>query len=176
MMNLEKPESHFDAVVCVFGIFFVPDMAAALHELRLRVRPGGKLAITTWGPNFFEPVTTNFWNAIREVRRDLYKGFNPWDRISDPKSVVALFNEAGIDEVAAVAEKAEHPIPSPDAWWSAVLGSGYRGTIDQLDADQREYVRSINSDFIQRNGVRAVEANVVYAIAQARGFPSSLLV
>ena len=27
------------------------------------------------------------------------------------------------------------PIPSPDAWWSAVLGSGYRGTIDQLDAD-----------------------------------------
>ena len=78
---------------------------------------------------------------------------------------MALFNEAGIDEVAAVAEKAEHPIPSPDAWWSAVLGSGYRGTIDQLDADQREYVRSVNSDFIQRNGVRAVEASVVYAIA-----------
>src|SRR6476660_383309 len=81
IMNLDQPESHFDAVVCVFGIFFVPDMAAALRELWRRVRPGGKLAITTWGPNFFEPVTTSFWNAIREVRHDLYKGFNPWDRI-----------------------------------------------------------------------------------------------
>ena len=29
MLELRFPDSHFDAVVCVFGIFFVPDMAAA---------------------------------------------------------------------------------------------------------------------------------------------------
>jgi ubiquinone/menaquinone biosynthesis C-methylase UbiE len=81
-----RPESKFHAVVCVFGIFFVPDMPAAVRELWRVVRPGGRLAITTWGPNFFEPATTAFWNAVREVRPDLYKGFNPWDRISDPPS------------------------------------------------------------------------------------------
>jgi ubiquinone/menaquinone biosynthesis C-methylase UbiE len=169
MMNLNQPEYHFDAVVCVFGIFFIPDMTAALRELWRRVQPGGKLAITTWGPNFFEPVTAVFWNAIREVRPDLYKDFNPWDRICDPTALMALFREAGIDEVEAVAEKGEHPIPSPDAWWAAVLGSGYRGTIDQLDADQVDHVRNVNSAFIRQNGVRSVEANVVYAIAHARG-------
>ena len=45
--------------------------------------------MTTWGPRFLEPATTAFWNAVREVRPDLYKGFNPWDRISDPESVRA---------------------------------------------------------------------------------------
>jgi ubiquinone/menaquinone biosynthesis C-methylase UbiE len=49
-----RPESQFDAVVCVFGIFFVADMAAAVRSLWRAVRSGGKLAITTWGPRFFE--------------------------------------------------------------------------------------------------------------------------
>ena len=167
MMKLNEPDAHFDAVVCVFGIFFVPEMAAALGELWRRVRAGGKLAITTWGPNFFEPVTTVFWDAIREMKPELYKGFNPWDRICDPESLVSLFEEAGINDVEAVGEKGEHSIPSPDAWWSAILGSGYRGTIDQLDANQREYVRVVNSNFIRQNRVRTVAANVVYAIARA---------
>src|SRR5262249_41588887 len=40
----------FDAVVCVFGIFFVPDREALVRELWRLVAPGGVLAITTWGP------------------------------------------------------------------------------------------------------------------------------
>ena len=51
MLSMRFPVASFDAVVCVFGIFFVPDMARAVSELWSRVRPGGKLAVTT-GPNF----------------------------------------------------------------------------------------------------------------------------
>ena len=50
MLALDYPDASFDVVVCVFGIFFVPDMAAAARELWRIVRPGGRLAITTWGP------------------------------------------------------------------------------------------------------------------------------
>jgi len=165
MLDLRLPKSEFDAVVCVFGIFFVPDMSAAVRALWHVVRPGGKLAITTWGPRFFEPASTAFWNAIREVRPDLYKGFNPWDRICDPPSVRALLSEAGVEQAIAVAEAGAHPIPSPDAWWAAVLGSGYRGTLEQLDANAREQVRTANLNYIIHSGIRSVEANVVYAVA-----------
>src|SRR5688572_14226572 len=99
MLDLGFNDSEFDAVVCVFGIFFVPDMPPAVRELWRLVRPGGKLGITTWGPNLFEPVNTAFWNSIREVRPDLYKIFNPWDRICDPPSLRALFHEGGVENV-----------------------------------------------------------------------------
>jgi ubiquinone/menaquinone biosynthesis C-methylase UbiE len=165
MLDHRMPDAHFDAVVCVFGIFFVPDMAAAVRSLWRAVRPGGKLAITTWGPRFFEPVNTAFWSAVREVRPDLYRGFNPWDRITEPSAVRALLRDAGIIDADVVAESGEHPIASPQAWWAAVLGSGFRGTIEQLDAAQRERVRASNFDYIHRAGIRSIEANVVYAIA-----------
>jgi ubiquinone/menaquinone biosynthesis C-methylase UbiE len=168
MLELPFPDAQFDAVVCVFGVFFVPDMAAAVRSLWRVVKPGGRLAITTWGPRFFEPANSAFWNAVRAERPELYKGFNPWDRIVEPAAVLALFREAGVEGGEAVAEAGEHPIPDPEAWWSAVLGSGYRGTVEQLDAAQRERVRQANLDYVRKSGIKAVEANVVYAIAGKR--------
>ena len=161
-------ESSFHAVVCVFGIFFLPDMQAGVRELWRVLRPGGKLAITTWGPRFFEPASTAFWNSVREVRPDLYKGFNPWDIVCDPQSLRNLLSQGGIEQADVAAEAGAHAVPSPDAWWSMVLGTGYRGTVEQLDADDRERVRLANLNYIQTSGLRSVEANVVYAVATKR--------
>ena len=166
LLDMHLSDTQFDAVICVFGIFFIPDMPAAVRALWHAVRPGGKLAVTTWGPRFLEPATTAFWNAVREVRPDLYKGFNPWDRISDPASLRALLRDGGIERAEVVAEPGTHLIPSAGAWWSAVLGSGYRGTVDQLDAAALKRVYEANVSYIQASGISSVEANVLYAIAQ----------
>jgi len=164
-LELPVEPASFDAVVCVFGIFFVPDMAAAVRSLWRAVRPGGKLAVTTWGPRWFEPGSTAFWDAVRAERPDLYKGFNPWDRITEPEAVIGLLREGGVAGAEAVAEAGEHPIPTPEAWWSAVIGTGYRGTFDKLDRVQQDRVRSANLEHVRRTGMRSIEANVVYAIA-----------
>lgn len=161
----ESEDGSFDTVVCVFGIFFVPDMEAALRELRRVVRNGGRVAITTWGPRFFEPASTVFWNSIRDVRPDLYKGFNPWDRISEVDAVVRLLGAAGLTEMEAVAESDTQTVNEPEDWWAMIMGSGYRGTVEQLSPEDRERVRGVNLDFIQRTSLRALEANVIYAQA-----------
>src|SRR5262245_27197030 len=129
---LPFPDGSFDAVVCVFGIFFVPDMEAAVRELRRVLRADGRLAITTWGPRFFEPVNSAFWDSVRNLRPELYKGFNPWDRICEVDAVRALLETAGLDEIQVVPEMDSQPLASPEDWWPMVMGSGYRGTIDQL--------------------------------------------
>jgi ubiquinone/menaquinone biosynthesis C-methylase UbiE len=165
MLDLGLPESSFDAVVCVFGIFFVPDMQAAVGKLWRLVRPGGVLAITTWGPRFFEPANTALWGSIRAVRPDLYKSFNPWDRICEPQAVRSLFAAAGVEDLTVVAEAGTHPLSSAEDWWPMVLGTGYRGTVEQLSAEDRERVRLETIDFIRRADVRSVEANVIYAVA-----------
>jgi ubiquinone/menaquinone biosynthesis C-methylase UbiE len=165
ILDLRLPADHFDAVVCVFGIFFVPDMPAAVRALWQVLRPGGTLAVTTWGPRFFEPASTAFWNAVREVRPDLHKGFNAWDRISEPAELHAILTDGGAQNIEIVAEAGTHSISSPEAWWAAVLGSGFRGTLEQMDADARERVRVANSTYIRASSIRSVEANVLYALA-----------
>ncbi len=165
LTNLPFEDASFDIVVCVFGIFFVPDMEAALRELKRVLRTGGSLAITTWGPKFAEPADTAFWNSIRRVRPDLYKGFNPWDRISEINDLRSLFIGADLPEVEVVAEAGSQPINSPDDWWAMILGSGYRGTVEQLSAREQEQVRSENFDFIRQASLEAIETNVVYAVA-----------
>ena len=165
ILDLGLPGGDFDAVVCVFGIFFVPDIADAVRELWRLVRPGGQLAITTWGPRFMEPVNTAFWDSVREVRPTLYKGFNPWDRVSEPETVRSLLASAGVRDPTVVAESGSQPLEAPEDWWPMVLGTGYRGTIEQLDVEARDRVRAGCLHFIQSARVRSVEVNVVYATA-----------
>jgi len=42
MENLGYPDQFFDAVICVFAIFFVPDVAKQISELWRMVRPNGR--------------------------------------------------------------------------------------------------------------------------------------
>jgi ubiquinone/menaquinone biosynthesis C-methylase UbiE len=165
MLSLRFPAQSFDAVVCVFGIFFVPDMVMAVKELWRRVRPGGRLAVTTWGPNFLEPGNNVFWRSIMDVRPDLYKGFNPWDRIDNPGSLKKILNNAEVASAKITSENRLHPINSGDDWWAIVLGSGYRGTVEQLNPAERETVKEVNLAFIRDGKISAIETNVLYALA-----------
>jgi ubiquinone/menaquinone biosynthesis C-methylase UbiE len=156
----------FDAVVCVFGLVFVPDMAGALRRMWGWVRPGGRLAVTTWGRRLFHPADALFWEAVRAERPDLYRGFNPWDRIAEPEALSRLFAESGVPEVEVEAEEGVHPIPAPEDWWTVVMGSGYRGTIEALDPESRARVRERTLRALAATGAREVETNVVYAVAK----------
>jgi hypothetical protein len=73
------------------------------------VRPGGKLAITTWGPDLFEPASSAFWDAIGNVRPDLHRNFNLWDRISEPSGLYTMLAEAGVLTDNIVTETGTHP-------------------------------------------------------------------
>ena len=143
-------------------------MEAALRELTRVLSSDGLLAITTWGPRFFEPASAAFWNSVRDVRSDLYKNFNPWDRISEPETLRSLLESAALTDIEVVPESDSQPVNSPDDWWAMVLGSGYRGTVDQLSSDEREGVCAENLDFIRREKIRSIEANVIYATGKKR--------
>lgn len=168
MLAIEPKDALFDAVVCVFGIFFVPDMKVAARELWRRVKPGGSLAITTWGPDFFEPANEGFWKVIHQVAPEFHKTFNPWDRISTPSSLIAMLEASGIWGAEISEETYIHPIMQSEDWWTTVMGSGYRGTIDKLTPELQQKVKALNLAFIEKAGVDAIQANVIYAITRKK--------
>jgi SAM-dependent methyltransferase len=162
MLALGYPDTSFDTVVYVFGIFFVPDIVAAAKELWPMVCPGGRLAITTWGPNLFEPANSAFSKAIRESRPDLIKAFSPWERISTPAGLREFLGEAGIEKTEIAAEAGSHPLNSLQDWWLIAMGSGYRGTLAQLDAATLARVRTRNLALLQ--GCAAINTDVLYSV------------
>ena len=166
MSALPFEDGHFDAAVCVFAIFFVPNMEQQVAELWRLVRPGGRLAITTWGPRMFEPGSTAWWAAVKAFRPDLLPAVNPWERIMTADAMRQLLTASGIPEAEIVAEDGRQPLRSPEDWWSVVLGSGYRWTVDQMDDETIERVRTANLAPLRQNGVMSIETNVIYAVAR----------
>ena len=147
MRDLELAPQSFDAVLSVFGIFFVPDMAGLLADLWELVAPGGQLAVTTWGPNLFEPLWSVYWQTVQAERPELGPAGGRYEEIATPAGMQALLAEAGIDAavtglVEIEAFDAMHPIRDGDDWWGIVRGSGMRGVADALDDGHRARVRA----------------------------------
>ena len=157
-------DENFDAVVCVFGIFFLPDMARAVRELWRMVRQGGQLAITTWGPRVFEPGASAFWEAVSRERRDLVRAFDPWTRIDSPAGLEELLRASGIENANITPESNLQELATPDDWWTIVLGTGYRSTVEQLDPAARERVRIANLESL--GNIQSIEVNALYAVAK----------
>ncbi len=166
MTNLDFEDNTFDAVICVFGIFFVPDMESLVAELWRVVKPGGKLAITTWGPDLFEPMYGAFDNELKKERPDLVSDFRPWDRITTVQAVEQLLRDGGTTNITAEAEQGEQKLFNQDSWWKVVTGSGLRAAAESAGKDLAERVRQDNIAFINENNIKSISTNVIYGVAQ----------
>ena len=163
MTALDVPDAGFDAVVCVFGVFFVPDMIGALRGLWRAVKPGGVLAITSWaGTTVFQPASDVFWRAVERERPDLRQPVPPWNRIQDPRGFAGTMVEAGLPEPVVVAETLEIPTDA-DRFWLLVEGSGYRGPLDRMGPEAAGRVRAEVCATIEQEGIRTLTAGVLYA-------------
>ena len=163
------PDGSFDAVICVFGVFFAPDMAGFVAEMWRLVRPGGVLAVTTWGAGLFEPANTAFWESLREVEPSLFKAFNPWDEITTQAALTDLLARGGVEHPAVRATPGWHHLDHPDRFWDIVLGTGYRATIDALSQEQRGLVRTRLLSRLRSEGITSVRTDVVFSTAQRPG-------
>ena len=154
------PDS-FDAVLCVFGLFFFPDMPATLRKMWHFLRPGGKLVVTTWGPDAFEPAHTLFREALRRERPDLAETHSPRKQLSEPGALERVFADAGIAHPETQAEDHKHTLASAEDWWTIAMGTAQRGLVDQLTPEQRERVRAACLGLT----ARSLRMPVIYTVA-----------
>ncbi|HEX8796410.1 MAG TPA: class I SAM-dependent methyltransferase [Polyangiaceae bacterium] len=169
MTDLGFPDGTFDAVVIVFGIFFVPDMEKQVRELLRMTKPGGRVAVTTWGPRAWEPMHAVWRASLAEACPELANTFNPWDRITTPDAVRKLLADGGGTDIEVVDEDGRQPIAAPEDWWTIALGSGLRWAIDRMTEEARRRVFERNVRFARENAVDAIETNVIYGIARRPG-------
>ena len=128
------PDGLFDAVICVFGVFFAADIRAFTEEVWRMVGPDGILAVTTWAPELFEPATREFWDAVGAEDAKLYQNISPWNEIMTPHRLCGLLTRSGVSGSQAESISVHHPLTSPADFWQMVCGSGYRVTVDALSS------------------------------------------
>jgi hypothetical protein len=79
-----------------------------------------------------------------------------------------LLQDGWAKDTEVMAEELFQPLRSPDDWWTIVLGSGLRWTIDQMGPETSGQVKDDNVGWLKENGVGRVETNAIYAIGTKR--------
>jgi SAM-dependent methyltransferase len=141
--KLDFRRDYFDYVVCSFGIFFLPDMSAAMKEWMRVAKPGGRVVFTTFGKSAFQPMMELF---IRGLQR--YGALSPDEdspagmRLTDPAHCRELMESAGLQQVEVMTEQLGYHLKDESQWWDVLWNSGTRGWIEQLPPARRELFKT----------------------------------
>jgi ubiquinone/menaquinone biosynthesis C-methylase UbiE len=154
--------AEFDAVLCVLGIFFVGDMAAAARALWSHVRPGGTLSVSTFGAEVWEPMLGRFIAAAGRARPDIERVL-PWRRTEDPAVLARALRDGGVVDVTVRQEVGEIPFRAED-WAAIVMGSGLRRIAVDL-GPQAAGVLEDSARWAREQQVTAVRVAANYATA-----------
>jgi SAM-dependent methyltransferase len=72
--RLELDNASFDAAFSMFGLMFFPDRGRGFAELRRTLVPGGRVAVSTWGPIDESPAMRVLVGALRAAVPKLPEG------------------------------------------------------------------------------------------------------
>jgi len=123
----------FDGACCGFGVFFLPDMAAAFRAIAHRVRPGGVIGMTSFTGAVMEPLSTAFIERIQRYGVEIPP--LSWKRLDEVEKHRALYSAADIDVVETKTVQVGYDLAGFDEWWDILWFSGFRGLLNQLSAD-----------------------------------------
>ena len=150
--GLEFPAASFDAVISVFGLFFVDDMAGLLSRAWSWLAPGGVLAITSWGEQVLAPGEALFWEATLHENPTLAPKSHA-GRLDTPDKIAAVFAEAGLPRPDITHEHWDMPLASPEDFWPVILGTSNRAALDALTPEQQTRVRAVVLDTLRARHV-----------------------
>lgn len=127
-------EDHsFDAACCAFGLFFLPDMENGLRCITKALKPGGKLAMTSFTSSLMKPLRGMMLDGIRKY------GVEPSPlssmRLDSPDKINDLLSKAGYQDIDIQSRQMGYYLKNSLEWRDVLLNSGYRGLLSQLSPD-----------------------------------------
>jgi ubiquinone/menaquinone biosynthesis C-methylase UbiE len=144
-MNLSYPTASFDAALCRFGIMFFPDPVLCLKELGRTLKPGAKLALSTWsGPE------KNTW--ISGISKAVHEALNvpppgpdkpSLFRFAAPASSEKVLAAAGFSDVKQHEIGGEISFESPEEHWQIIteMAAPVASALAKASPEQREEIK-----------------------------------
>jgi SAM-dependent methyltransferase len=160
--ELPFEDATFDSVSVRFGYMFYPDMVRATEEFARVLKPGGRLCSSVWVKPAENPWTSIVMQAI--ATETVVAPHNPdgpnMFRCAAPGYVSALYEGAGLREVAEWDVAVELVTRSPEQYWEMIsehvsLAVAALQEVDELARERiREKVIAMVSAFEKDGNVR----------------------
>lgn len=153
----------FDAVVSVFGLFFVDDMPGMLRSAWHWLAPGGRLVTTVWGQVVLAPLEAYFWEAVAGQDRSL-DHVSPAARLASAEALQRVHADAGLPAPRVTRQAWHLPVATPEAFWPVMMGTSNRGVFEALPPDAQAFVKNTVIVRLREAQVEALEMEALVAI------------
>ena len=130
MTQLPFEQHSFDHATCAFGLFFVENMSGALRHIAATVKPGGRVLVSGFCGDSFQPMAKLCLDRLRAYGADIPEQVG-WQRMSESEQLQAIFTQAGFGAVDIQRRVIAYPIDL-EGWWEVVWNAGFRGFVEQL--------------------------------------------
>jgi ubiquinone/menaquinone biosynthesis C-methylase UbiE len=169
---LELPPGQADIVTASLVLFFLPDPQVALRSWAALLRPGGRLAVSTFSEQ---------GRALKELD-ELFLPFLPAQMLDartsgraghfgSDEGVERLFTGAGLVDVRTVHGDVEVAFPDLDAWITWTRSHGQRAMWEHVPAQERDGVLRGAQEILHRergpDGVSRLRQRVRYTLGRA---------
>jgi SAM-dependent methyltransferase len=121
--ELPVKDGEFDAAISGLVLNFVPQPEKMVSEMRRAVRDSGTVALYVWDYAGKMQMMRHFFNAASALDPAAYE-LDEGRRftICDPKSLTALFQQAGLKQVESRSIDIDTDFKDFDDFWSPFLG------------------------------------------------------
>ncbi|WP_106396222.1 class I SAM-dependent methyltransferase [Actinocorallia populi] len=130
------PDGSFDTVLAGLVIFFLPSPEDALTAYRRVLRPGGRLAFSTFGAQ--DPVFESVVKTLASFAPPA-EGERPLDRFRDPASITGLL--AGWSGVEITEHVIESRFSDRSVFWEWLWSHGIRALLEQIPGSRLDEAR-----------------------------------
>ena len=142
--QIDEPDASFDVVLCREGLMLVADPARATAEIHRVLRPGGRVALTVWGPRERNPWLGVVFDVVgAQLGLDAAAAGDapPVLLCQTAGHLAGLLAQGGLDDVAVDELTTPYRAASIDEWWerTAALAGPLSMMLASLpDDDARE--------------------------------------
>ncbi|MBL8434164.1 MAG: class I SAM-dependent methyltransferase [Zoogloea sp.] len=149
--HLAFGDGRFDVALIGLGLFIFPEPGKALAELRRVLRPGGRLALSVWGPRDAVPLIARAQDCIARLLPAPKVPRPSVFRLGDAEALTALLADAGFGDVQITPHVFNCHFDCADAYWQAFLdlAGGAAEALARLPQATQAQLRAAVADDIE---------------------------